>query len=98
MKSGNPNVKHMHEFTVAEQAALDKKYARAHAAYKRAIVSAARSGHLHHAALLNERYADFLERDILDKEEYRYRMREAIRFYREWGADSKVEMLLLLTT
>ena len=61
--------------------------------YEEAIKIAARTGHLHHAALFNERFADFLEYDLSDKEESLYRLKESIRWYEEWGAKRKVEML-----
>jgi hypothetical protein len=77
----------------AEQAALSKNYTRAEEKYKKAIVLAARTGRMHHAALCNERYADFLLQELSDEEEAKYRMEEAIRFYEEWGAVGKVEML-----
>jgi hypothetical protein len=48
---------------------------------------------MHHAALCNERYADFLLQELSDEEEAKYRMEEAIRFYEEWGAVGKVGML-----
>jgi cytidine deaminase len=93
VKSGNPNVKHYHLLLSAEQAALSKNYTRAEENYKKAIVLAARTGHMHHAALCNERYADFLLQELSDEEEAKYRMEEAIRFYEAWGAVGKVEML-----
>jgi hypothetical protein len=56
------------------------------------MVYTARTGHLHHAALSNERYADYrlLRSDIDDA---KYHMSEAIRYYREWGAVGKAEQL-----
>jgi hypothetical protein len=89
VKSGNPNVKHYHLLLSAEQAALSKNYTWAEENYKKAIVLAARTGHMHHAALCNERYADFLLQELSDEEEAKYRMEEAIRFYEEWGAVGK---------
>jgi predicted ATPase len=93
VKCGNPNVRHYHLLLSAERAALSKKYDAAEVNYKEAIVLAARTGHMHHAALCNERYADFLLQELSDEEEAKYRMEEAIRFYEEWGAVGKVEML-----
>jgi hypothetical protein len=77
----------------AEQSALNKDYKTAEVLYKDSIRSAARNGNLHHAALINERYGDFLLHELGDEEEAKYRTSEAIRFYREWGAEAKVEML-----
>jgi hypothetical protein len=93
VKSGNPNVRHYHLLLSAERAALSKNYTRAEEDYKKAIVLAARTGHMHHAALCNERYADFLLQELSDEEEAKYRTEEAIRFYEEWGALGKVELL-----
>lgn len=91
--NGNPNVKHFHSLLSAEQAALNKDYKRAESLYQDAIRSAARNGSLHHAALSNERYGDFLRYEMKDEEEAKYRTTEAIRFYRLWGAQAKVDML-----
>jgi histidine kinase len=93
VKNGNPNVLHYRCFFNAEQAALDGKCGAAEALYKKAIVIAGRSGHLHHAALFNERYADFLLQDLGEEDEAKYRIGEAIRFYKFWGAEAKVKIL-----
>lgn len=58
----------------AEQAASEKDYKKAETLYQETIVSAARTGHLHHAALCNERYADFLWKELVDEDQARYRM------------------------
>lgn len=92
-KHGNPNVVHYDCFLQAEHAALKGKYKDAKGKYEEAIKTAARTGHLHHAGLFNERYADLLHNDIGDDEESAYRLMEAIRWYGEWGAASKVKML-----
>eukprot|EP00980_Cylindrotheca_fusiformis_P026080 scaffold15311_cov136-Cylindrotheca_fusiformis.AAC.2 len=92
-QSGNPNVGHYHLVMMAEQAALNKKYDLAEVNYKKAIPLAARTGHLHHAGLINERYADFLKEELSDEKEWEYRLGEAIRFYEEWGAFGKAEAL-----
>lgn len=91
--SGNPNVKYYCTCLDAEHAVLSKKYEKAKTYYQESIRVAARNGYLHHAALINERYADFAGRILLDEEECRYRTREAIHYYREWGAFAKVKML-----
>ncbi|KAL3926538.1 MAG: hypothetical protein SGBAC_013436 [Bacillariaceae sp.] len=94
VKSGNPNVKHYDTFLQAEHAALRGKKIQAKGKYEEAIKLAARTGHLHHAALFNERFADHLKRDLNDEEEASYRLKEAIRWYGEWGAKRKVELLI----
>eukprot|EP00980_Cylindrotheca_fusiformis_P026016 scaffold15205_cov128-Cylindrotheca_fusiformis.AAC.1 len=93
VQSGNPNVGHYHLSMIAEQAALTKKCELAEENYKKAIALAARTGHMHHAALINERYAEFLHEELSDEKESKYRLGEAIRFYEEWGAFGKVEAL-----
>jgi hypothetical protein len=93
MDNGNPNVLHYHFLLRAEQAVLDKDYEVADALYRDAIKFAARTGHLHHAAFFNERYADFLRHIVFDDYEADYRIEEAIRFYKAWGAQGKVRIL-----
>ena len=77
----------------AEQAALDGKYAKADELYKEAIIHAARTGCLHHAALCNERYADYRRYEHNDLDDAKYLMTEAVRYYAEWGAVGKAEEL-----
>mmetsp|Transcript_42708 Transcript_42708/g.103293 ORF Transcript_42708/g.103293 Transcript_42708/m.103293 type:complete len:1107 (-) Transcript_42708:45-3365(-) len=91
--AGNPNIVHCFKFLNAEHAALGKKKQEAQKLYVESITLAARTGHLHHAALLNERYADFLTHDTDLKDEAAYRIEKAIEYYREWGAMGKVQML-----
>lgn len=94
VEKGNPNVKHYRLFLDAEHAALKKEHDKAEKLYRKAIVYAAKTGHLHDAALFNERYADFLvEEGVSNTDEAEYRIREAIRFYRYWGADRKAKLL-----
>jgi len=90
---GNPNIKHYDIFLNAEQAALDNRNELAETRYRRAVVYAARTGHLHHTALFNERYAEFLKNVKGDEYEARHRTNEAVRFYREWGAFVKATEL-----
>eukprot|EP00980_Cylindrotheca_fusiformis_P006729 scaffold1400_cov137-Cylindrotheca_fusiformis.AAC.7 len=92
-EDGNPNVRHYHIFLGAEHAALKRNDKAAKSLYEESIRTAARTGHLQHAGLFNERYADFFRFELKDEEEARYRIDEAIRWYTEWGAEQKVEML-----
>lgn len=92
-KSGNPNVQHCDLMLRAEQAALDRKYAKADELYKEAIIHAARTGSIHHAALFNERYADYRLQEHDDVDDAKYLMAEAARYYAEWGAIGKAEEL-----
>lgn len=89
----NPNVKHYYHFLKAEQFVIKRNYKDAKTQYGEAIKIAARTGHLHHAGLFNERFADFYETILVDEEEACYRLKEAVRWYTQWGADLKVELL-----
>eukprot|EP00526_Cylindrotheca_closterium_P001715 CAMPEP_0113611520 /NCGR_PEP_ID=MMETSP0017_2-20120614/5600_1 /TAXON_ID=2856 /ORGANISM="Cylindrotheca closterium" /LENGTH=1077 /DNA_ID=CAMNT_0000520473 /DNA_START=45 /DNA_END=3278 /DNA_ORIENTATION=- /assembly_acc=CAM_ASM_000147 len=96
IKKGNPNVHHYDWLLRAEEAALDKKnHATADEMYNKAIVYTARAGHLHHAALFNERYSDFLLQNgpYYAEDKAQYRLEQAIHYYQEWGAEAKVELL-----
>ncbi|CAJ1903221.1 unnamed protein product [Cylindrotheca closterium] len=91
-QAGNPNVQYYCMFLTAEQLALDGKYEMAEQKYEEAIAAATAAGHLHHIALINERYADFLsERSMTAK--VGERLQIAIQYYKEWGAGVKVEQL-----
>jgi len=92
-EAGNASVTHYQLLLNAEHASLDDKNEEARKLYLDAITFAARTGQLHHAALCNERYADFLTYQSPDEEEAKYRLSEAIRYYREWGAAGKVQLL-----
>lgn len=92
-QAGNPNVVYYSMFLDAENAALEGKHDKAEEHYKEAIKFVARSGFLHHAALFNELYSDYLQMQQGDFDEARYRLREAIQYYSDWGAVGKVERL-----
>ncbi|CAJ1961251.1 unnamed protein product [Cylindrotheca closterium] len=93
VKKGNPNAKDYDLFLRAEQAVLDKKYDKANTFYKKAIVHAARIGHLSHVALYNERFAEYRLEVHGDGDDYEYYMTEAMRYYAEWGAHGKGDLL-----
>mmetsp|Transcript_12635 Transcript_12635/g.30174 ORF Transcript_12635/g.30174 Transcript_12635/m.30174 type:complete len:269 (-) Transcript_12635:105-911(-) len=90
---GNPNVTYYHLFLTAEQMALDKMYDMAEQKYEEAIEMATLEGHLHHIGLLNERYSDYLMEVRSREEESKDRLKQAIRYYEEWGACWKVQTL-----
>lgn len=92
-KVGNPNVVYYCNFLDAEHAALEGKYDKAEEHYMKAIKFVARTGYLHHAALFNELYSDFLLLELNDKDEAKYRLEEAIKYYEDWGALGKVHQL-----
>ena len=78
----------------AEHSALSKKTVdEADELYQRAIDASDSLGHLQHSGLFNERYADFLLEKRASKEYSQVRLKEAIRYYKEWGAVRKVQTL-----
>ena len=92
-KRGNPNLAYYVMYLDAEQAALEKKYDKAEEFYKKAIAFVGRAGYLNHAALFNELYSDFLRHERKDIVDAEYRFNEAMRYYHEFGALGKVDML-----
>mmetsp|Transcript_9107 Transcript_9107/g.21679 ORF Transcript_9107/g.21679 Transcript_9107/m.21679 type:complete len:321 (+) Transcript_9107:2-964(+) len=93
LQAGNPNVEHYSLLLDAEHAALGRAYASAEKLYAEAIAIATRMEYLHHAALINERYADFLLNERDDPERASYYLDEAIRLYEQWGATRKIKIL-----
>ncbi|CAJ1938999.1 unnamed protein product [Cylindrotheca closterium] len=93
LRAGNPNVEHFSLLLDAEHAALNGAYASAEKLYEEAILLASRMEYLHHAALFNERYADFLLNEVDDAERASHYLDEAIRLYKQWGANRKIKML-----
>jgi tetratricopeptide (TPR) repeat protein len=93
VKKGNPNVIHYDRLLDAERAALDGKSNAALKHYQSAVSLAARGGFVHDAALANERYAEYLLHDMSDRQEAIFYFEEAIKFYSEWGALKKVDLL-----
>jgi len=97
VKSGGPN--HVHHLSIldAEQAALlscmqKSKSKEVCKLYEKAIVDSVRGGFVNHAALTEERYADYLL-EMDDKQEGIYHLENAIKRYSDWGAMRKVEFL-----
>jgi hypothetical protein len=98
VNQGNPNVQHYLALLDAEMAALKGKIQSAERHFQDAVITAARGGFVHDAALASERYGEFLLNDKpqpceLDKREASYRFGEAIKYYSDWGAVSKVASL-----
>mmetsp|Transcript_29760 Transcript_29760/g.72055 ORF Transcript_29760/g.72055 Transcript_29760/m.72055 type:complete len:1267 (+) Transcript_29760:104-3904(+) len=78
------------------------KTAAAKASFEKAIVSNAKAGFIHNAALSSERYGLFLL-EIDTKQggsentmEAAYRLKEAIKYYEAWGAMKKVKLMKTL--
>lgn len=71
---------------------MKKQQTKANKLYQKAVVGAARAGYSHDAGLANERYATYML-ELCDKAEAKHRLEEASRFYKQWGAARKVEIL-----
>ncbi|CAJ1957586.1 unnamed protein product [Cylindrotheca closterium] len=89
----NNTIQYYSVFLTAEHLASNKKLKEASMKYEQALEVAGKLGHLHHLGLLNERYSDFLKRELLSGKESRYRLEQAIGYYREWGAVHKAKAL-----
>jgi hypothetical protein len=92
-KSGNVNMGHISAILGAEESASRFKFNEARENYVKAIGAAARGGFLPDAAIANERYAVFLQLDLGDGELADFHFSEAVRMYREWGADAVADSL-----
>ncbi|KAL3937345.1 MAG: hypothetical protein SGBAC_007536 [Bacillariaceae sp.] len=82
---GNPNAK--------DYDMLNKKYDKADGFYKQAIVRVCQIGHLSHAVLYNERFAEYRLEVHGDRNDYEYHMGEAMRYYTEWGSIGNADQL-----
>ena len=91
-RKGNPNCLHLDAFLDAEKARLDAKTNAAIKSYESAIVLAGRQGYLHDQALACERYADMLL-ELGWNDQALTQMRDAMKWYEEWGATYKVNRL-----
>jgi hypothetical protein len=90
---GNPNVKHYEALLDAEALVWQGKYSTAMKSFELAVLLAGRGGYQHDAALASERYGEFHLSIMKDNEEGIYRLKEAARYWRCWGAHAKVEAL-----
>jgi predicted ATPase len=92
-EKGNPNVRHCESLLEAELAALNGRKHVAKKHYEVAAKWAGRGGFVRDAALVNERYGEFLLEDMSDQEEAAFRFQEAIKLYLEWEARAKAKLL-----
>ena len=90
---GNPNVRHFESFLEAELSAVTGKKFDAMKNYEICILLAARGGFQHDAAWASERYGRFCLTLNNEQDEANYRLQEAIKYYRGWGALAKVNAL-----
>ncbi|CAJ1957584.1 unnamed protein product [Cylindrotheca closterium] len=89
----NTTIQYYNLFLSAEYLTLQKKHKEAKLKYEQALEAVGKLCHLHHLGLLNERYSDFLQWELSLQKESRYRLEQAIEYYREWGAVHKVKAL-----
>uniref|UniRef100_A0A7S2YPK4 Orc1-like AAA ATPase domain-containing protein n=1 Tax=Entomoneis paludosa TaxID=265537 RepID=A0A7S2YPK4_9STRA len=91
-KQGNPNVQHFHLGLTAEFLALkNKKLQETLSTFEKSIAVATRSGFIMDAALMNERYAEFLLGK--DPERATHHFKTAHSLYMEWGSTMKCDLL-----
>ena len=93
IKQGSVNTKHQLCLLDAEDEALRNKKDKASNLYREGIVTATRQGFLRDAALINERYANFLLHEVGDKYQAKYHAKQSMKLYSEWGATRTVERL-----
>ena len=88
----NPNCVHHEVLLEAEMAALANKRKAAYKLFESAVLLSGRRGMIHDQALASERFAEFcLEQN--DQDEAKYRIGEAMKLYKEWGARYKTGLL-----
>lgn len=92
IKKGNINLFHLEAMLDAEAAALKKDHTEARRYWETAIMLS--RGFLHHTALANERYGEFLLHDLGDPFDASFRLEQAVQNYQEWGSLAKVDQLL----
>ena len=92
MEKGDPNVIQQVLILRAEEAWMSGRIKTAVDNFERGIAVAGRSGWIHEQALANERLAS-LWKDQGNLDNANYRLSEAIRLYKEWGALAKVQAL-----
>ena len=90
---GNPNVRYYDSILDAEAMAYKGKRFAAIKHYEVAILQAARGGYQHDAALASERLGEFHVSVMGDVDEGRYRLQQAMRYWKSWGAVAKVDDL-----
>ena len=95
IEKGAVNSVHQLKLLDAEYYAFHKKDEKARIRFEEACTMAIEEGFIHNAALANERYAEYLARSDVgaDDRESEIRIQMAMKYYREWGAMTKVGML-----
>lgn len=93
LESGNPNVTHYDSVLDAEYMAFKGQNFSAIKHYEAAILLSGRGGYQQDAAFASERLGEFQIEVMKDEEEGKYRIGEAIKYWRAWGSMAKVEHL-----
>lgn len=93
-EGGYPNVQHYASFLQAESMALRRgKSQHASKLFEQTVLIAVRNGYIHDAALASERFGDFQRVVMKDSYEAQYRYQEAIKYYDEWGCQTRAREL-----
>ncbi|KAL3912689.1 MAG: hypothetical protein SGILL_006784 [Bacillariaceae sp.] len=92
-KQGNPNLFYYITCLQGEEMWFRGKHPEAIELLERSIINAVRTGHLHDAALASERLSQLHRETNRFSEEAGYRLKQAVKFYRDWGAMAKVDQL-----
>lgn len=92
-KQGNPNLYYYTTCLEGEEMWFRGKHREAIELLEGSIINAVRTGHLHDAALASERLSQFHRETNRFSEEAIFRLKEAVKFYAEWGAMAKVAQL-----
>ncbi|CAJ1957594.1 unnamed protein product [Cylindrotheca closterium] len=92
-KYENTTIQYFFMFLTAEHLVLQRKHIEAKLKYEQALEAVGKLGHLHHLGLFYERYSDFLRLELNLETESRYRLEQAIGYYRDWGAVHKTKAL-----
>ena len=94
VRLGAINLLHQQFLLDAEDAVVKRKERSPKKLYIKAIQTSVRGGFLGDAGIANERYALYLlSLESYDKDDAAFYMREAIRYYSEWGASRKCRLL-----
>ena len=92
MAKRGPDFVHMAVFLEAEEARLAGRHGQCLERYRSAAERALRQGYRHHAALIFERHARYLQQQHNDAEALSL-LNRAITLYADWGAHAKVTAL-----
>ena len=93
VKLGALNLVHQLYLLEAEDAVIRSKERLAKKFFREAIKGSVRGGFLGDAGISNERYALYLDSLTNHDDDTSHHMKEAVKYYSEWGASEKVRRL-----